>query len=84
MSTDNSLDTEPNPQKGLSRRGFLKGTVVVGAAAVGSGLLAGCSSKVSPTPTAAATGASGTQPSVMTAELAAKKWSFEIPPDFDS
>jgi fumarate reductase flavoprotein subunit len=62
----------------FSRRDFLKSTGIMGAA-VGSAALAGCAPKVLPTETAAAPAAAGAD--VMTADMAAKKWSFEIPPE---
>jgi len=68
MSKDNSFDTDPNPLKGLSRRDFLKGSGLVGAAAVGGGLLAACSPQAgAPTPAAATTAGPA-------------KAAFEIPP----
>ena len=58
-------------QKGLSRRAFLKNTgLTVAAATAGAGLLG-----------PQAVGAQDAAPSAMNAELAAQKWSFEIPPD---
>lgn len=58
-------------KKGLSRRAFLKtGGVTAAATATGIGLHG-----------AQPTAAQEATPTVMTAELAAQKWSFEIPPD---
>lgn len=70
--------------RAISRRDFVK-SAAAGVAAVTAGtVLAGCAPKTTPpetagqaAPTAAACAAAG---EVMSAEMAAKKWSFEIPP----
>jgi len=74
--------------KGTTRREFLKEAGLFGAAVAGAAILPGCGSPqvVSDTPSASTESvptpaASGSAPDVMTAELAQKKWSFEIPPD---
>lgn len=68
--------------KEISRRNFLKGASVGVAAASSAGLLAGCGPQdATPGPTEEATAAAAAGADVMTAEMAAKKWSFEIPPD---
>ena len=77
------MNNETGEKKGLSRRTFLKGSGVLAAATGTAAILGGCSpeeesSQVTPEPTAAPVAAT---PDVMTAELASKKWSFEIAPD---
>jgi len=70
-----------NEQKGLSRRAFLKKSGAGIAAAAGTaGVLGACSPQVAATP-APTPEPAATTPDVMNAELASKKWSFEIPPD---
>lgn len=72
--------SEEQEQKGLSRRSFLKKTSI-GIAAVGSGsVLAACAPQQAQ-PTAAPTDLPPAAPQALNAELAAQKWSFEIPPD---
>jgi len=76
-------------RKGTSRRQFLRDAGLLGMTLVGASVLPGCGSPevVSETPPAPEPGSTFTPtpaaqtPEVMTAELASKKWSFEIPPD---
>ncbi len=69
--------SKENERKGLSRRDFLAGA----GATLGGSILAGCAPQIVPTATPEPTPEPVAAPEVMTAELAAKKWSFEIPPD---
>lgn len=76
------MSTEQDP-KNLSRRDFIKNTGVGIAAIGGGGILAGCSPQQanSATPTGEPATQSAVTSDVMNAELAGKKWSFEIAPD---
>jgi len=59
----------------LSRRDFMKGA----ALATSAGVLAGCAPKISASETPEAAVVTGSD--VLTAEIASRKWSFEIAPD---
>ncbi len=75
------MSSQNNENKGFSRRDFLMGA----GATLGGGMLASCAPKLTPTPEtpteAAATQAPAPVSNEMNAEMAQKKWSFEIPPD---
>lgn len=72
-------------EKNVSRRDFIKSAAVVAGGAV----LVGCAPKVAETvapepteeATTAAVTAAGNTPDVLNAEIASRKWSFEIAPD---
>lgn len=80
------MTTQKNQQRGSTRRDFLRDAGLLGVTLASGGILAACGSPevVSENPPASTTpeptpGAG--VPDVMTADLASKKWSFEIPPD---
>jgi len=62
----------------FDRRDFLKGALATGAIAAGGAALAGCA----PTQQgASSSGGSSSSGEYMTAELANRKWAFELPPE---
>lgn len=65
----------------IDRRDFLKGALLTGTLAAGGAALAGCSpSSAEPAINAAGENQGGAA-EYMNAEMAAKKWEFEIPPE---
>lgn len=80
------MKTEESKNKTISRRDFVKGSAAGMAAVTAGSVLAGCAPKTASTEVAAsaesgAAAASAAAVDVMNAATAAKKWSFEIPPD---
>jgi succinate dehydrogenase/fumarate reductase flavoprotein subunit len=84
------MSTEEKKSKPISRRDFVKGAAAGMAAVTAGTVLAGCAPKtvtpeaaIADAPTTAATAGaacSATSTDVMSAEMAAKKWNFEIAP----
>jgi len=83
------MGAQREPRQGTTRREFLRDAGLLGAAIAGATILPACGSPevVQETPPATtpepapAPAPAAAAPDVMTADLASKKWSFEIPPD---
>jgi len=82
------MTTQRKQSEGTTRREFLRDAGLLGVTLAGGGILAACGSPevVSETPPAQPAPEPSSTPSVaapdvLTAEIAAKKWSFEVPPD---
>jgi len=85
------MSAQKGSRTGTTRREFLRDAGLFGAAIAGATLLPVCGSpevvqdtppSTTPEPSPAPSpGPAATAPDVMTADLANKKWSFEIPPD---
>jgi fumarate reductase flavoprotein subunit len=82
------MSSNEKEQKSISRRQFVKGAATSVVAVTAGSVLASCAPKTAtpiaavPTtgPTSAPAVATGAAPDVMSADLASKKWGFEIPP----